>query len=516
MLKLKTIWHGAVFTFAGLLVASAVGIQVAQHPTVIAQSGTCNAGTIIVNPGPGQLLSGEEPVEAFVPPGGQGTTNPVDHVEFYSGNFFIDDAEMQSPDIWEGVWDTELLPNGPRPISAELYDDQSNLICETAPVMVTIQNSTSTAGDDDDEFRLVRLEPSTLSWHMIPHWQEVFKVRAIVIDENGDSTVVTPQTNFNWTLDGFSVGSIRGDTTKSFVEYLSGPVEGDARLIVNAQYLDQADQIIYDIFVSQDDGNFPELDDDEIDLVTDGVDETELDPDVEDEPTPEERLVSDAELRDCLIDVVGEIGYDGVVSGQRRLNFSELDQADRCFAVTRYIIPANAAPVEPSKIRELREDRRLANIDAVEQAENANDREGILLRGTSTPNTTILLYIFSEPLVLTTTTDENGNWTYVLEDPLEPGEHEVFVAVEDDNGDVVRSSAFTFNVAQAASIETNPSGLSLTLDLSDPTQNSTIYYVSGVAAVVLVGLGLYVFVVRRKTDLLPDDVDHTKDKAEKK
>jgi hypothetical protein len=64
-----------------------------------------------------------------------------------------------------------------------------------------------------------------------------------------------------------------------------------------------------------------------------------------------------------------------------------------------------------------------------------------LLKGKATPNTTVVLYVYSYvPMVLTTTTDENGNFEYDLADNVVDGEHTVYVAVTDDTGKIAKKS----------------------------------------------------------------------------
>ncbi len=81
-----------------------------------------------------------------------------------------------------------------------------------------------------------------------------------------------------------------------------------------------------------------------------------------------------------------------------------------------------------------------------DKADNKNDKsengEGTTLGGTGTPGDVVTVYIYSDlPLVVTTTVDENGQWSYTLDDPLKDGSHEVYVAVNDDTGKVVRKSS---------------------------------------------------------------------------
>ena len=132
------------------------------------------------------------------------------------------------------------------------------------------------------------------------------------------------------------------------------------------------------------------------------------------------------------------------------------------------------------------------------------DASALILSGQGPANSDILIYVFSEPLVLTSETDENGNWTYVLENPLEPGDHEIYAAVADDSGNFERSDQLAFSVSQVASTEENPNGLSLTLASTNNT--TAVQYMVGAAGVVLLALIAFLIVIYpldRASALLP-------------
>ena len=80
------------------------------------------------------------------------------------------------------------------------------------------------------------------------------------------------------------------------------------------------------------------------------------------------------------------------------------------------------------------------------------------LSGKALPNTYVTLYIYSDPIVMTVKTDMDGNWSYVLDKPLELGNHEVYVAVTSNTGKIVaKSNSFAFaQTAEAAVALTSP------------------------------------------------------------
>lgn len=78
-------------------------------------------------------------------------------------------------------------------------------------------------------------------------------------------------------------------------------------------------------------------------------------------------------------------------------------------------------------------------------------RAGLALSGRGIPGQVITLFIYSQlPLVLTTRVNEDGNWTYSLQQTLLDGPHEVYVTVNDETGKAIaRSSPLQFFVRQA-------------------------------------------------------------------
>jgi hypothetical protein len=78
----------------------------------------------------------------------------------------------------------------------------------------------------------------------------------------------------------------------------------------------------------------------------------------------------------------------------------------------------------------------------------------IILKGKATPNTVVTLYIYSElPIIATTETDENGNWNYTIDKPLADGEHKVYVALPDANGNITKKSPpFSFFISKARAV----------------------------------------------------------------
>ena len=67
------------------------------------------------------------------------------------------------------------------------------------------------------------------------------------------------------------------------------------------------------------------------------------------------------------------------------------------------------------------------------------------IRGRGLPNSFVTLFIFSEPTIVTVKTEDDGSFVYTFTKELEDGEHEIYVALTDNNGEIVaQSSPFRF------------------------------------------------------------------------
>jgi len=561
MLKLKSIWHGSIFLIAFTMVVSGGVLQLLQNDFAIAQNGTsapvCDANSTFISLQDGSTVNGLVVLDFYGSPTTSGAVANFGRVEFFTDHNFI--AKVISPTSysWTAEWDTSLYNNGPVMLSAHIFDNQNHLLCTTVPISVTIKNPTPTTTNPvppvtatNRLFKLKRANPLTNSWTGVTNIPKIFSVNAFYND-GSTTTLVNNQTQFDWHLEPNGIGQLRAPFNNPEVGFFSGPQAGTTRLVLNANFAGFSDTLIYDIVIdSAVSSTYPIATDPSVAPVDStgstsastttttsgsGGSNTTVDsststtattttktktgssnPDTPGNTTgtssPPKLSTNDPKLTQCMVETVGQDTYNSLKSSDKRLNFKQLKLAKRCFAEQRYVLPANVVPIDPLKIETVKEDNLVAKVNDVSQVQSplldkGGSDKGILLNGRSLPNTTIVLYIFSEPLVLTTTTDDQGNWSYVLEDPLVAGDHEVYVAVEDQDGEQTRSSAFKFSVAESASIDTNPSGLSLVLNLSGSESNTTIYYVSAVASIILIGSGIFIFLIRRKTE--PPEIDNT-------
>ncbi|MEM6997335.1 MAG: hypothetical protein AAF413_00320 [Patescibacteria group bacterium] len=226
----------------------------------------------------------------------------------------------------------------------------------------------------------------------------------------------------------------------------------------------------------------------------------------DDEPFDEQPIIKNEEasnqdqVQTCIVDRIGVDEYSRIISGTRP-SFEQYRRFVRCLSLADDIVPADIAPIAPDAIEEVQtaEQEELQTTEIINRTVSTDigEQTAIELKGIATPNSEVLIYIFSDPLVLSTVSDSDGNWSYTLSNPLEPGEHEVYAVVETGDGVVQRSSALSFIVGTAEASADNPSGASLELTASitpsllaeEADDRSQALFVIAAAVVVLLGAG---------------------------
>jgi hypothetical protein len=129
------------------------------------------------------------------------------------------------------------------------------------------------------------------------------------------------------------------------------------------------------------------------------------------------------------------------------------------------------------------------------------------IRGKATPNSFVILYIYSKPIVVVVKTDAGGNWTYLLDKPLANGQHEVYVASTNTTGKIVsKSEPFTFFIkeAQAVTQEEYNGAVNITdpFQKTDDLLKKQITFFS-ILVILLIGLIVLFYVLknRHKADI---------------
>jgi hypothetical protein len=197
----------------------------------------------------------------------------------------------------------------------------------------------------------------------------------------------------------------------------------------------------------------------------------------------------------CLEKAVGSVRFAEISSGKSQPTAAERKQSAGCF-VGAERIPAILAPVAPAHIDELNRTSDIVTIAKIEnqtvKSANAKAVNGLRITGKGAPNSSVFIYIFSDPLVLRAQTDGSGTWQYVLESPLPGGKHEVYAVAEKDSATFVRTSAVPISIASAAS-----GGQDGRLVVESGWSAPQIGFAAAAAAMVLAALGV-IFTVRRR------------------
>lgn len=338
------------------------------------------------------------------------------------------------------------------------------------------------------------------TWEGYVNDTTIFEARAFLYHSDGELIAeVTGDADFLWST---NVGQINPES--SYIDYLghftASSVPSVGKISVKTTFQDYPSKIVSVDIVVLAEGDSASSDDPVSTTVTgdnttsDGStttsDSTENAEDTTRSDTgdiviPEDPRQVDSRLAQCLLNSLGEKDYEILLERDTRMTLTQIIETYSCFEERRFIIPSDIAPIPPEKVRELREEAKVARIESREQAfeEDGKRVKGIEFSGYSTPDSPILIYVFSDPIILSSETDSDGHWTYTLEDPLEPGNHEAYVLAETDEG-YVRSPTFGFEVAQAASENDNPYGYSLALASNDTSQFKN-YFIAGVALLVL-------------------------------
>jgi len=124
---------------------------------------------------------------------------------------------------------------------------------------------------------------------------------------------------------------------------------------------------------------------------------------------------------------------------------------------------------------------------------------GLKLEGKGKPNSFVTIYIFSSFLTLVTKTDENGRWEYILDKPLSKGEHEVYVAITDNQGKIVaQSKPFKFIKTAVAVAAVMPPGKKA-VSPSESLQKSFLILIIGLI-VLAIGIALIIVGISAKKE----------------
>lgn len=158
------------------------------------------------------------------------------------------------------------------------------------------------------------------------------------------------------------------------------------------------------------------------------------------------------ETKVCLITTVGDKRFAEINTGQGKPTEEERTKGNACFAKLNST-QTKFLPPPPEQILFVEEDPETINFNEISQATQIDKGKKLggklVLRGNAPPDSNVLIYVFSEPIVITTKADENGDWIYELNQPLSGTKHTAYAAVRTTSGKIVKSSVFDFTVIAA-------------------------------------------------------------------
>jgi hypothetical protein len=198
----------------------------------------------------------------------------------------------------------------------------------------------------------------------------------------------------------------------------------------------------------------------------------------------------------CLELALGKVRFSEISTGHSQPTAAERKLAASCFSGAE-AIPSVLAPVSPANLTDLVSTSDIVSLTSINNhsttSKDGKSVKGLLLTGKGSPNSSIFIYVFSDPLVLRAETDSQGAWKYVLETPLKDGKHEVYAVAEKDAGNFVRTSAVPITIAAAA-----PGSQDGSLVVEGKWSTAQIGFAGGALILVLAGIGVLFSILRRR------------------
>lgn len=200
------------------------------------------------------------------------------------------------------------------------------------------------------------------------------------------------------------------------------------------------------------------------------------------------RLGSDPKNPDSDLD--GFIDGDEIKGGFDPLKSSPGDRSDK-------IVFEN-----PKESGEIKKD--LFKVDSVELIKNEESAK-IKFSGKAIPNAFVTIYIYSDPIILTVRTDNEGNWSYELDKDLEDGDHQAYVAVTDNTGKITAKSEPIAFVKTAQAVSVIPPVEAANAQEASPTtvwyKNSILFFIAIALGAVALALAIIGMVLHKKAQM---------------
>lgn len=424
---------------------------------------------------------------------------------------------------WPMTWYSQVTPVGSHTVSATLYMNGGSCTI-SQPSYANVNNPSSMS------FGVI---PTPAQFNGYTNQPADFTLASKAQDTTGNGAVdITPWTMFQ--KSAVNVGSVSPQDYANAFHFFSGPAAGQGAIHILAYYGGVARPMDIPVNVYAQPvtngtpsnntpsggttGNTP--------TAPQSSDTKSTSPSSTDKPanttsspaagtTPPPAVAADSPIRACIIAKITQARFDAINSGQSRPTTAEFAAMQLCFAPQNFEVPSNFVTVAPNKTviksQPVSEVVTVAKAATVTTKVNNTSVDVLKFSGKAKPNSIVLLYLFSEPLVMSTSSNADGEWSYSLKDPMAPGKHEAYALVDKGSGTYERSSVFGFAIAKASAASSNPNGYSLKLEpnvgTATDSNSATMLYIGGIAGLVVVMLAvLTFFILRRKKnqDLKPE------------
>jgi hypothetical protein len=146
---------------------------------------------------------------------------------------------------------------------------------------------------------------------------------------------------------------------------------------------------------------------------------------------------------------------------------------------------------QKSQVVHVRELTKVKSIGA------SSESSQLQISGTAMPDSQVMIYIFSDPIVVTTQADSDGEWSYTLQETLSGGEHKIFAVSKNSQAQYVRSRPIQFSIIPTA-IAAESSDFEIVVEPTTAIYQDTILKSIGIIALAVFALFVIVVVLRPK------------------
>ena len=137
----------------------------------------------------------------------------------------------------------------------------------------------------------------------------------------------------------------------------------------------------------------------------------------------------------------------------------------------------------------------ISNASVLHATATGEVPEKILFTGKGLRNSFVTISIYSTPITAITKTDANGLWSYVLDAPLDNGQHQVYVSLEDNAGRIVAKSLPFFFVKDAGMYTLGTLSEKTLSAVDQPANTLSLYAYVLIASFVVLSVGLLMLLI---------------------